>query len=107
MTPASPWWWREALCREVGLETFFGDDDNNKTAYVHEAKKICRMCPVIIDCGRAAFPEEAGLNKLYGVRAGLAPRARVALYGHLCPQCGGRRDSRFRRVCDRCRGDDE
>jgi hypothetical protein len=107
-TPPSPYWWRRALCREVGgLETFFGDDDNNKTGYIWEAKKICEACPVIVECGRAAFPEEAGLNKLYGVRAGLGPMARVALYGHLCPLCGGQRDSKFRRICDSCRGDDD
>jgi hypothetical protein len=97
------WWWRDALCQEIGLETFFGSEDNQLTGYIHEAKKICATCPVRLECGRAAFTEEAGLVNLYGVRAGMSPAQRVRLYGHVCPTCRGDRDNKFYRKCSSCR----
>jgi hypothetical protein len=51
-------------------------------AAVTDAQRICATCPVVDECLTAALAEEGGRGKdtRFGIRGGLTPSQRHALY---------------------------
>lgn len=85
MTPSVDWgWWHDAACTEVGHHMFFPDPmDPGARTYVKEAKAVCALCPVLVECLDDAYAIEAGQPssvRVYGVRGGMAPWERAELY---------------------------
>jgi hypothetical protein len=78
----SKYWWRRATCREVGLDMFFPEDQEMDRAYVTNAKSVCDLCPVLVECLDDAYAQERELprHRIYGVRGGLASYERHDLY---------------------------
>ena len=56
----------DALCREVGVEFFYPEDD---VSIVPLAKKICSNCPVINECLEWGIHHET-----HGIWGGTVPR---------------------------------
>lgn len=64
--------WREqGLCRQYDPDTFFG----KTTPDVHEAKRICRGCPVREQCTQFALDND----ERFGVWGGLSQKELRAL----------------------------
>lgn len=40
-------WWRDAICQEIGTDLFFAEGPGNVQA---AAKQACRICPVRLQC---------------------------------------------------------
>ncbi|MDH6247395.1 WhiB family transcriptional regulator [Mycobacterium sp. OTB74] len=71
-------WQLRARCRGLPAEVFYPtDDDRGARRVTHEenAKKICRSCPVLLECLSHAM--ESG--ELYGIWGATTPKERVAL----------------------------
>lgn len=67
-------WIELALCREVGVETFFPPDDKPVARdFYKKAKSVCSRCEVINEC--LAY----GINETYGVWGGTTPVERQAM----------------------------
>ena len=61
----------DALCREIGTEFFYPEED---ISIVPIAKKICSTCPVINEC------LEWGLHhETFGIWGGTVPRTRMMM----------------------------
>lgn len=72
--------WRQlAECQYVGTEIFFKDEGGH--GRYSEARLICNLCEVRLECLNAALREEAGLENShrFGLRGGLGPRQRLRL----------------------------
>lgn len=81
MTGTDAKWWRSALCAQVDPELWFGGGAGGRSIHpgkAWQAKRLCRVCPVIDPCRAAALDEEdaAGHLFIYGVRGGLGPDQR-------------------------------
>jgi WhiB family redox-sensing transcriptional regulator len=64
-------WIEQALCCEVGSETFFPPDDKPVTRdFYAKAKTVCNNCPVIDKC------LDYGIYDEYGVFGGTTPSER-------------------------------
>ncbi len=75
-TPHADHWENRAACREVDPEIFFKPRGSAAdTPEAQEAKRICRGCPVIRECGTYALRH--GVE--FGVWGGLTERERRAL----------------------------
>lgn len=72
-------WLDRAACRTDPDRMFPPLGDRHALS---EAKAVCRTCPVIALCLRAALAEEgrASARNRYGVRGGCSPYARFRLY---------------------------
>lgn len=72
-------WHDLALCREIGPEWF--DTYPWVRGSVHIARRICRECPVQVECLEAALAEEVGLTRDHrqGVRADTLPATRARM----------------------------
>lgn len=65
----------QARCREVGVEFFFTNEENERDVSVYElGKKICSGCPIRKEC-----LEWAVLHEAHGLWGGLTPRERLKL----------------------------
>jgi WhiB family redox-sensing transcriptional regulator len=66
----------------VGLDLFYADETSPSRAYVKHAKKVCALCPVLVECLDDAYDQESDLprHRIFGVRAGMAPWERHDLY---------------------------
>lgn len=54
-------WQDEAMCRQVGPQLFFNEDDDEPT-YAREAKRVCGQCPVKDECLEVALAgDEEGI----------------------------------------------
>lgn len=73
------WAWQEkAACRGVDTEKFFlerGARSRNKRKQEEEAVRICRSCPVLVECRRWALE----VPEYYGVWGGLTADQRMQL----------------------------
>lgn len=65
-----PWWWKESRCYQVGIDIFFGTDEQPSS--LKRAREFCSECPVKRTCLEHALvtPEE------YGIWAGTSARGR-------------------------------
>ena len=70
----TPWWWRTA-CDWNDMDKFFPHDGETFA----EAKKLCDICPVKLECLTEALEEEHG--SCFGMRGGLTPTERQKLRG--------------------------
>jgi WhiB family redox-sensing transcriptional regulator len=68
-------WADRAACRGYDLDLFFSDAARN----IHEAKQICRRCPVREECLDEGLRAEDGSR--YGIYGGLTPDERAELIG--------------------------
>lgn len=74
-----PGWWHHAACK--GLDTnLFYQESGTGTVY---ASEICHHCPVLLDCGAAAWEEESVNDYAFGTRAGMPANARKNWYTHI------------------------
>jgi WhiB family redox-sensing transcriptional regulator len=65
----------QGLCREVGIEFFYPDSENeNDKSMYSVSKKICAECTVRQDCLDWAVRHEG-----YGLWGGKTPRERMAI----------------------------
>lgn len=48
--------WEAAICKQVDPELFYPERGNYHT--VRKAKKICMLCPVILECRNFALREQ-------------------------------------------------
>lgn len=70
-TQPIPAWTEQALCAEVDTDLFFPD----KGAPTADAKRMCRGCPVRLDCLTYALDND----ERHGVWGGLSERERRRL----------------------------
>lgn len=68
-----PDWMAQAACKAIEGELFYPDHTAATAAL--DAKKICRMCPVIRECLQWAFK----VDDQWAVLGGMTARERVAL----------------------------
>jgi hypothetical protein len=61
----------EALCKEIGTEFFYPEDD---MSIVPIAKKICSNCPIVKECLEWGMHHEA-----FGIWGGTVPRVRMQM----------------------------
>lgn len=89
VTPILPSNWRDqALCAEVGSETFFVDDVDSQEALRQAnekypaARRICRECPVREQCLETEMRIEGSKHAThrFGIFGGLSPYQRHQLY---------------------------
>lgn len=71
-----PWHFENPLCAEVGTEIFYPPDKDDPTQAglvdtSNEAKKICRSCEHIVECGIWGIANEA-----HGIWGGMSPKER-------------------------------
>jgi WhiB family redox-sensing transcriptional regulator len=65
----------QALCKEVGIEFFFTDEENERDVSMYAlGKTICSGCPVKKECLEWAVKHEA-----HGLWGGLTPRERYKI----------------------------
>ncbi len=65
----------QARCREVGIEFFFSEDENERDTSVYAlGKTICSGCFVRRECLEWAVKHEA-----HGLWGGMTPRERMAI----------------------------
>jgi WhiB family redox-sensing transcriptional regulator len=76
-------WQDDALCREVGGEIFFPEDDETtvNTYRYTDAKTVCAACTVRTACLDYAMAREGGAAHQYrgGLWGGLTPNQRAEL----------------------------
>jgi hypothetical protein len=75
-------WHQRAACRGLDIDFFYAETGLG-TKY---AAEICRTCPVILDCGAAAWDEEIYGDYTFGTRAGMPANARKHWYSRLKKQ---------------------
>jgi WhiB family redox-sensing transcriptional regulator len=68
-------WMEQASCQYVDPELFYQDDGQLSQRKAEAAVKVCRHCPVIMDCLRWAFRTD----DQFGVLGGMTPRERRRL----------------------------
>lgn len=68
-----PSWWKDATCYQIGLDVFFGSEEQPSS--LKRARVYCIDCPVKRECLEHALvtPEE------YGIWAGTSARGREAM----------------------------
>jgi WhiB family redox-sensing transcriptional regulator len=75
-----PAWHRQAACRGMDDEVFFGQSDTGSPSLtqkqVAEAKLICDRCPVFRECLQHSLEQ----RECYGVWAGTSRRTRLKLF---------------------------
>jgi WhiB family redox-sensing transcriptional regulator len=74
-----PEWQRQAHCAGVGVNYYFGDDDEQPTMsirQVRDASKLCDVCPVFTECLTWAL----STREEYGVWAGTSGRVRRRIF---------------------------
>ena len=83
----SPWWWAQGLCAQTDPELFFPE----KGGSTREAKQVCAVCPVRVECLELALAHD----ERFGVWGGLSERERSPLRrggadvrGELAGPCG-------------------
>lgn len=69
----SPAWFQEAVCASVGGDMWFPEPGQNY--FLHEAQRICRSCPVQVECLEWALAE----GEKFGVYGGLTAKQREEL----------------------------
>jgi WhiB family redox-sensing transcriptional regulator len=70
LLPAHPEWMRQATCLSVDPDLFFPEKSHPET--VREAKKVCAICPVTLDCLEHAL----AAKETYGIWGGLDAKER-------------------------------
>ncbi len=83
--PDEPWM-GNALCTEIGGDLFFSENKGD-TAGLRDAKRICQLCPVQIDCLQFAMDN----NEAFGIWGGLSTRERRRIQRGLTPARSNRR----------------
>lgn len=78
-------WHKKAACRGLDID-FFYNETGLGTKY---ATQICKTCPVLLDCGAAAWDEEIYGDYTFGTRAGMPANARKHWYSQLKKQTVG------------------
>jgi len=72
---AKPWEFDAPLCREIGSEPFFlEENESGRSSFTQEnrdALRICKSCDHIADCASWAIE-----NENYGIWGGLTPSER-------------------------------
>lgn len=83
----TPAWRSHAACTEIGPEPFYPDP--HRPAEVEAAKRVCRGCPVRVQCLTDVLGWETG--RRYGVVGGLsaAERGRLAVRLRDADEAGG------------------
>src|SRR4029077_13258796 len=74
-----PDWQQQAHCRGVGVNYYFGDDDEQPTMSIRQvraASKLCDVCPVFVECLTWAL----STREEYGVWAGTSGRVRRRIF---------------------------
>jgi WhiB family redox-sensing transcriptional regulator len=74
-----PDWQMQAHCRGVGVNYYFGDDDEQPTMSIRQvraASKLCDVCPVFTECLTWAL----STREEYGVWAGTSGRVRRRIF---------------------------
>lgn len=77
-------WTVSALCAQVDAELFFPPDGmrgEKLEQWEHDARQICRECPVRRECLDEAMRREKGKGRAYrhGMWGGLTPEERISL----------------------------
>jgi WhiB family transcriptional regulator, redox-sensing transcriptional regulator len=67
-----PAWRQHARCLGADPETFYPADDEDEDFEGAEAKAICAMCPVAVECLEHAI----AVREKFGVWGGLTPKER-------------------------------
>ena len=67
-------WQDSAECAQIGSDLFFQDEDSPYGNYRH-ARKICKVCPVRLDCLEYALADRIP----HGMWGGLTPKERQSL----------------------------
>jgi WhiB family redox-sensing transcriptional regulator len=67
--PQRPAWQAEAACRGMDPDSFFLPRGTQPEA-VEAARRVCRACPVAVEC------REWGIDEPHGIWGGLSPRQR-------------------------------
>jgi hypothetical protein len=78
-------WWEKAACKGIDTNLFY-QESGTGTLY---AAHICAKCPVLLDCGAAAWAEESSTDYTFGTRAGMPANARKRWYTKLRAQTVG------------------
>lgn len=71
-------WRSQALCAQIDSEIFFPDKGGSSL----EAKKICSLCPVRLEC----LQDARDTGELFGIRGGLSVRERNRLNRSVRPE---------------------
>lgn len=73
-------WDEQAACKGMDLRIFFPPRLKGRADIYAEGRRICRRCPVQVECLAAADREEAvtGFGGMLGLRGGLSPDERQA-----------------------------
>lgn len=74
-----PTWQAQAHCKGVGVNYYFGDEDEQPTMsikQVRQASKLCDVCPVFEECLRWSIEQ----REYYGVWAGTSGRTRRKIF---------------------------
>ncbi|MSS84520.1 WhiB family transcriptional regulator [Actinomycetaceae bacterium WB03_NA08] len=77
-------WTTSALCAQVDAELFFPPDGmrgEKLEQWEHDARQVCRECPVRRECLDEAMRHEHGKGRAYrhGMWGGLTPEQRISL----------------------------
>lgn len=71
-----PGWHKQAACRGLDVNLFYNETGLGGMY----ATEICKTCPVLLDCGAAAWQEESSGDYAFGTRAGMPANARKNHY---------------------------
>jgi len=74
-----PEWHERAHCAGVGVNYYFGEDDEKPTMSIQQvrrASKLCDVCPVFVECLTWALT----VREEYGVWAGTSGRVRRRIF---------------------------
>lgn len=77
VTLSLPKWMNDALCREVGIELFFGEGSGSHS--YRDARRICQRCEVIDEClqwGLQVDVQSLKSGDRHGMFGGLTPNER-------------------------------
>lgn len=72
LTPR-PDWQHQAACRGHDTDWWYPEQGGHRTAATREAKRICRGCPVVAECGQYGIEHEK-----HGIWGALSERERKA-----------------------------
>ncbi|HUS25810.1 MAG TPA: WhiB family transcriptional regulator [Nevskiaceae bacterium] len=78
-------WHTKAKCTEVDPDTMH---PGNNTHGIREAKKVCRGCPVTLQCGQWALGLKGDQWEEFGVWGGMSERERRRIRKKLLPSAG-------------------
>ena len=74
-------WQDDAHCKGLDTNIFFPEvfGDQRNGMIWEQAKRICRACPVTVECLKSELPYEQASGRRNGVWGGLTPKERDQL----------------------------